>query len=278
MASAIQRMSLLILVSTQCCLAANIFLLFFPTFSHITGPANVAKVLQDQGHNVTIAIPSSQPLLQKLKGKGPNILVYDSLGDLDVGNEIERGVLKGYSRMNLFKEISDKVLRDQQFLENIQAHRPDLIILESTPLIQMWAVIPYKLGIPFMFLGSVNSPHYSRTPILPSVVPYKILDFTDQMTFQQRLFNTWVQFEKYFHDPFTLSDVHIYAPEKPYISMYDLQAKALLWIIIDDSILGYSAPSMTNVKQISHLLTVTPIPLPPKFHFSISKSSIFSFI
>ena len=148
MASTILRMSFLILVATQCCSAANIFLLFFPVFSHITGPANVAKVLQDQGHNVTIAICNSQPLQHKLKGKGVNMLVYDSLGDLDVSKEIGKAVLKGFSSehlfpgMNLFKEISDKVLRDQQFLENIRAHRPDLIILESTPLIQMWAVIP----------------------------------------------------------------------------------------------------------------------------------------
>ena len=35
------------------------------------------------------------------------------------------------------------------------------------------------------------------------------------------------------------------------------------------SILGYGAPSMPNVKQISHLLTVTPkqLPPPPKSHF-----------
>ena len=84
MASTILRMSFLILVATQCCSAANILLLFFPVFGHITGPANVAKVLHDQGHNVTIAIPSSQPLHHKLEGKGPNILLYDSLGDLDV--------------------------------------------------------------------------------------------------------------------------------------------------------------------------------------------------
>ena len=273
MASTILRMSFLILVATQCCSAANIFLLFFPVFSHITGPANVAKVLQDQGHNVTIAICNSQPLQHKLKGKGVNMLVYDSLGDLDVSKEIGKAVLKGFSSehlfpgMNLFKEISDKVLRDQQFLENIRAHRPDLIILESTPLIRMWAVIPYKLGIPFMFLGSINEPQFSRTPLLPSVLPYKMLDFTDQMTFQQRLLNTLVQLQKHFHDPFTFSDVQTYAPEKPYISMYDLQAKALLWIFREDSILGYSSPSMPNVKRVSHLVTVTPKPLPREFQF-----------
>ena len=177
-------------------------------------------MLHNQGHNVTIAISNSQPLQHKLKGKEVNIFVYDSLGDLDVSNEIEKGVLTGFSRMNLFNEISDKVHRDQQFLENIRAHRPDLIILESTPLIQMWAVIPYKLGIPFMFLGSINSPHYSRTPPLPSVVPYKMLDFTDQMTFQQRLLNTWAQLEKYFHDPFTFFLMFKFMLQKNLTSLY----------------------------------------------------------
>ena len=54
----------------------------------------------------------------------------------------------------------------------------------------MWTIIPYKLDIPFIFMGQSMEPQYSRTPPLPSVVPYKNLDFADQMTFQQRLRNT----------------------------------------------------------------------------------------
>ena len=122
-------------------------------------------------------------------------------------------------------------------------------------------------------MGQSMEPQFSRTPPLPSVVPYKKLDFTDQMTFQQRLRNTWTQFKKYFHDPFTFSDVQVYAPEKPYISMYDLQAKALLWIIREDNILGYSAPSMPNVKRVSHLVTVTPKPLPREFQLFMDNAN-----
>ena len=47
--------------------------------------------------------------------------------------------------------------------------------------------------------------------------------------------------------------------------MYDLQAKALLWIIREDNILGYRAPRMPNVKRVSHVVTVTPKPLPREF-------------
>ena len=276
MASSIQIMSLLLLVATQYCSTANIMLLFPPAFSHITGPANVAKVLQDQGHNVTITIPSQ--LKGKLEGKGVNILVYDSLGDLDVNRESERIALEGFFQatifpkhfqnfVKLFAEIFDKILRDEQFLENIRSHKPDVIILDSTPPARMLTIIPYKLNIPFIFMGSAMEPQFSRTPLLPSVVPYKLYDFTDQMTLLQRLVNTLTEFMMYFYDPFTFYDVQIYAPEKSYISMHNLQAKALLWIISEDSILGYGAPSMPNVKQLSHMLTMTPKPLPHEFQF-----------
>ena len=263
------------MVATQCCSAANIFLLLFPFFGHITGPANVAKVLQDQGHKVTVAIPSQ--LQDKLEEKGVNILVYDSLEDLNLNKELEKIVLEIFFQetffpvhfyvLNLIEKICDKILRDEQLVENIRSHRPDLIILDSTGPARMLTMIPYKLDIPFLFMGADMDPQFSRTPILPSVVPNKGFDLTDQMTFLQRLLNTLIQFMTYFFDPFSFTDVNIYAPEKPYISMYDLQAKALLCIITEDSILGYSAPSMPNVKRVSHFVTVTPKPLPPKFQF-----------
>ena len=275
MASSIHRISFLIMVATQCCSAANIFLLFFPLFGHITGPANVAKVLQDQGHKVTIAIPSQ--LQDKLEGKGVNILVYDSLEDVNVHKELEKIVLEIFFQetffpihfkiLNLIEKISDKILRDEQLVKNILSHRPDLIIMDSTGPARMLTIIPYKLDISFLFMGPEMEPQFSRTPILPSVVPNKGFELTDQMTFLQWLLNTLIQFMTYFFDPFTFTDVNIYAPEKPYISMYDPQAKALFWIITEDSILGYSSPSMPYVKQISHLLTVTPKPLLPKFQF-----------
>ena len=276
MALSIQRMSLLILITTQCCLAANIILLYFPVLGHITGPANVADVLQDQGHNVTAVIPLQ--LQDKLKGKRMDILIYDSLGVLNVNKEIENIVLERYFQgtffpipdlymLNLFEEISDKILRDQQLLEKIRARGPDLIILDSTAPARMLTIIAYKLDIPFIFMGLFMEPQFSRTPLLPSVVPNKALGFTDQMTFLQRLLNTLTEFMMYFYDPCSFVDVNIYAPEKPYISMHNLQAKALLWITMEDSILGYGAPSMPNVKQVSHMLTVTPKRLPHEFQF-----------
>ena len=262
MALSIQRMSLLILITTQCCLAANIILLYFPVLGHITGPANVADVLQDQGHNVTAVIPLQ--LQDKRKGKRMYILIYDSLGVLNVNKEIENIVLERYFQgtffpipdlymLNLFEEISDKILRDQQLLETIRARRQDLIILDS-------------IDIPFIFMGSFMEPQFSRTPLLPSVVPNKALGFTDQMTFLQRLLNTLTEFMMYFYDPCSFVDVNIYVPAKPYISMHNLQAKALLWITREDSILDYGAPSMPNVKRVSHMLTVTPKRLPHEFH------------
>lgn len=214
-------------------------------------------------------------MLTDFEDKGINLLLYDSLGNYDVTKEVGETLSKAFFQrrllnfgLDIFNAVSDKILRDQKLLEDIRAHKPDLLILDSTPPARMLTIIAYKLDCPFMFMGLYMNSQFSRTPLLPSVVPNKAFDFTDQMTFLQRLINTLTEFMLYFTDPCThLMLINDYAPEKPYISIQDLQAKGLLWIISGNGVMEYNAPLMPNVKQVSHLLTFTPEPLSHEFQY-----------
>lgn len=257
-----------ILVSFKESYAANILIFCIPAYGQIKGPANVGKVLQDQGNNVTVVIPS--PLIPKVESTGLNLLVYNSLDGFNMLKEVNEVVRNGLalekSSLSMSAEFSkltkialDKILKDESLLEDIKAHKPDLMILTSIPSARMLTIIPYKLNIPFIFISTMAPSQFSRSPILPTAVPNDFLDLTDQMTFFERMTNTFVELALYYFDPFSYDNaVQRYAPEKPYISLYDLQAKALLWIVNHHIVLDYSRPALSNVKHVGHLITLQP--------------------
>lgn len=264
-----------ILVSIKGSYAANVLIFCIPIYSQMKGPANVGKVLQDQGNNVTIAIP--YPMKSKVEGTGLNLLVYSSLDGFNMLKQVDKMVLDGLalekSSLSLSAEFSKLtkiavriILTDERLLKDIKACKPDLMILTSIPSARMLTIIPYKLNISFIFISTMAPSQFSRSPILPTVVPNDFLDFTDQMTFSERITNTFVELASYYFDPFSHDNaVQRYAPEKPYISLHDLQAKALLWIVDHHIVLDYSPPALPNVKHVGHLLTLQPKPLSQEY-------------
>ena len=255
---------------------AKIFFLGYPAYSHVIGPLNVAKFLQDHGHNVLIAIP---PQFQaKLKDKGVKLLIYNGLGDFPEQNMGTDSILKSYfankSKASIateatvaLKSVTTKIIKDVKLLEEIKHFKPDLMIMDSAPIAAILTYIPYKLEIPFVFVGLFFIPQYARNPILPSVLPnemFPVISYTDHMSFSQRLFNTFLEFVTFWYNPL-INDALIneYLSEKPYISLQDLLPKALLWIIQQHNVLDYNPPTTPNVKRVGSLLSLTPKPLPP---------------
>jgi hypothetical protein len=237
---------LVFLTFAQCCSAAKILILGIPFYSHLSGPANVGKFLQNQGHDVHIAIPPR--MKEKMERHGVELLLYNGLGEFpenrylqDLNHLIMKLYFEGapspqsrlYKKDNVLvvrtRNTATKIVKDIILRKNIEKFKPDLIILDSNPAAIMLTLIPYKLDIPFIMMGSLGSPQCKRTPILPTVFPMKFLPFTDQMTFQQRLLNTFVELLSYRENRFINSSlIEEYVPEKPRISLIDLQAKAQL--------------------------------------------------
>ena len=258
--------------------AAKILFLSYPIYSHIIGPLNVAKFLQDHGHDVLIAVP---PQFQaKFKDKGVKLLIYHGLGDFPEHNMGTDIILKSYfankSKPSIaldtavaLKSVTTKMIKDVKLLEDTEQFKPDLMIMDSAPIATMLTYIPYKLDIPFVLIGSTFIPQYARNPILPSVLPnemFPVISYNDHMSFPQRLFNTFLDFLTFWHNPLINNAlINEYLSEKPYISLQDLLPKALLWIIQQHNVLDYNPPTTPNVKRVGSLLSLNPKPLPPDF-------------
>ena len=265
-----------ILLFVLCCSAANILIIEMPFYSHLDGPANVGKLLQNQGHNVRLLIPPQMEA--KLENHGIPFIIYHSLGDYYESRLVWDMTWKIYCGntellpkvMETLSNIATKIVRDVALLKNIKNFKPDLIIMDPTPIAIMLTLIPYKLDIPFIMMGSAAFPQYKRVPILPTAFPSALLPYTDQMTFLQRVHNTLFQLVLYWHHVMVNSSlIYEYVPEKPYISPIDLSAKAQLWI---DVVLDHGEPTMPNVKTVPHLQQLTAKPLPPEFQSFIDSA------
>ncbi len=259
------------------CSAKNILFLGYPSYSHLFGPANVGKFLQSQGHNVLLASPPQ--LKDKLEEHGVKLLLYHSLGDYPEERLLRNYLLREYfatssilqrlqvilhgnEAIQLVKSVVTKMLKDDQLFHDIEDFKPDLIVMDSSPIAIMLTLIPYRQNVPFIMMGSGEPPQHTRAPVVPAVHPHNWLPFTDQMNFLQRALNTITYLLAYRVNPFIDSSfITEYIGEKPYISPIDLRAKALLWTIRQHSVLSYNPPTMPNVKRVGHLQTLTPKPL-----------------
>ncbi|XP_028400317.1 UDP-glucuronosyltransferase 2B14-like [Dendronephthya gigantea] len=262
--------------NSRCCWTAKIIFLYYPSYSHHVGPVNVAKLLKDQGHEVLVAVP---PQLQpSLEDKGVKLLLYHGLGDFSERHMGTNIILRNYfegkntassDAIVALTNVTTKIMKDATFLEDIKNFHPDLMVLDSAPISAMLTYISYKLDIPFIFIGLFFIPQYARSPILPSVIPnemYPVISYTDHMTFQQRLINTFLELLTYWFNPLVNTTfVREYLAEKPYISLRDLQAKSPLWLIQHHGVLDYNQPISPNVKRVGGLLPRTARPLSPEF-------------
>ncbi len=274
-------LAIALLTIAQCCSAKNILFLGYPAYSHLFGLANVGKFLQTQGHNVLLASPPQ--LKDKLEEHGVDLLLYHSLGDFSEERLIRNNLLQDYFATSsvlqdlqavlhgnkvtqLVTSALTKILKDDQLFKDIEDFKPDLIVMDSSSIAIMLPLIPYKLNVPFIMMGSEDPPQRTRAPIVPTVDPQNAFPYTDQMNFLQRVGNTITHLLAYrlsiYIDSPTITE---YIAEKPYISPIDLQAKAQLWIIRQHGVLSYNPPTMPNVKRVGHLQTLTPKALPSEF-------------
>ncbi|XP_046851980.1 UDP-glucuronosyltransferase 1A5-like isoform X2 [Xenia sp. Carnegie-2017] len=163
--------------------------------------------------------------------------------------------------------ISTKILKDNYFVKEIKKFDPELILLDSSVPAFMLVLIPYKFDVPFIMIGEKDYPHLTRTPIVHTVFPQIIFSsYTDQMNFQQRLLNTLLSLMRYWIHPMNnVSLLSEFVPEKPYVSPIELQTRAQLWIIWQQSVFSYNEPMMPNVKRVGHLHNPSLRELPIEF-------------
>ncbi|XP_067650946.1 UDP-glucuronosyltransferase 2B7-like [Haliotis asinina] len=261
--------------------AARILILYMPTYSHIRGSLNVATELASHGHVVWNALSTELASHKGLQAQGVHILTYKSVDKYDFDKVIREHMVKGRLEedistlpLGFLRDICDSILSDQELFRRIEELNFDLIILDAIPIARMLTIIPHRLDIPFIFIGAAFEPQVSRTPFIPSAFPFIISSRTPKMDFLTRVANviTTVMYV-FVYDPFsTYRPVATYAPEKPYLSMEALTAKAWLWLIDIEPLLDYPAATLPNVKRIGSLSASEPKPLPQEYKEFMDKA------
>lgn len=266
--------------------AKRVILFPAPTTSYIIYHANIASALIDLGHEVWICIPHY--LLQRdlVKNKSIKLIEFgkDS-GDLTtrfVGNNLVdkfwagedvQGVWKMLQLSSSFGRGYESTLSDKSLIDSVGDIKADLFVLDFVMFHMNNIVLPYKFDIPYAMIGTMHDVVLSRVPFSPAATPLTEDWTSDKMTFKQRLeatvFYMWTMFFEVYYDSSVLAK---YAPEKPYVSIADLAARAEIFIAELDPILDYPRPMLPNTKLVGGSSVSPAKPLVGEFKEFVEQS------
>ncbi|PVD38924.1 hypothetical protein C0Q70_01549 [Pomacea canaliculata] len=251
----------------------RVVLMPMPTPSHTKYMTHVAQALAQQGHEVWLTMPDY--LVKRSFLDTTNFTIIELTAFPNYEEILMEGLAERYFNYQtedllVFcragREFCDRILKNKHIFEQIKTLRPDFFVLDNLAFVKMLAIIPYRLGVPFAYLGSSYDVTTQRIPIVPCNIPHVMTGFNHHTTFYQRIVNFVLHLYPSLIDQCVYQDaVSRYAPEMPYLPIDILIARADIWLVETDHILDYPKPTMPNVKLIGGTATGPGKPLPPQF-------------
>lgn len=270
---------ILTLLSVHMTTGRNIIFLSLPFYGHLNPMVKTASELSKLGHTSYILIseryrtkfntPTAgvkfvtfEESAEFLKLKEETIKFFALTGELSMGNMIRS-----------LNKVSDHYLFNEKLFLTLKSLNASLAIVDGNFMCMFMAIFAHKLDIPFIFLGLHIQLPWHRTPWAPAVFPVKLFQFSDRMTFLQRLANfLFITAEYIYPLGIPSRSVQEYAPERPEIDYRDLMKKIELFIIDTDTYLDIPLPALPNVKYIGGLATGPAEPLQGDILEFVSKS------
>jgi len=147
---------------------------------------------------------------------------------------------------------------DEDSLDELEKERFDVAVVDVLFFSKCRYLIPHRLQIPWITYSDGIDPLSVRVPWLPSFVPSPILPLSDQMTFTERLENTFSFLLFSCWLPLKLAHPREEVLEKfrrygYFRSIYELESKTALWFMSKDVALDYPRPTMPNMIKIGGL-------------------------
>ncbi|XP_059139409.1 UDP-glucuronosyltransferase 1A1-like [Physella acuta] len=230
-----------------------------PNVSHTRYLTNVARALTTHGHEAWVCMPVSVAEQSVFNMTGIHVLEY-SKREVNVVEDYMRYVRDAYWKdesvdmermMSILFDHMQMMMEDAKLEAAIREIKPDLMILDNLPHMRTIAVMAYKLGIPFAFVGPLYDPVPYRVPFTTATFPSSLFPHTDSMNFQQRLTSFLIHSVTVVFELFGYTDaVRRYAPEKPYLPVRQLTSQAEIVLIESDPIMDYPKVGLPNVKLI----------------------------
>lgn len=270
----------------QSATAAKLLLWPFPYYSHIEDMMHVARGLMTKGHSIHLILPPSLPKIDKYRNEpGLTLIEYkvkdrDWYGFMSESEENAETMLDEVLKMTViqdfrinvegFCEFCTNPLSDPELYSKVKEEGYDLAIIDAFPLSRCHYILMYSLNIPYISLVTQYEPWLSRTPALPSFVPFQLHSppSTPDMSLFERLQNLWSQIDWHYNTQIPCMDssmVSRFSPGKPEVSLDYLASKSLLWLRNSDFVLDYPRPVMPNEVNIGGVSTQPAKKLPKDF-------------
>jgi hypothetical protein len=168
--------------------AAKILIVTFMNESHFLELNGVGQPLLDRGHEVYVLF-DSETTLPKSADKRYKVVNYKVQFHAKAWSsdaESQKKFIEATRDINvddgflavLTKDICINMVSDKELFPKLEALKFDLVIVDNF-LAPCFFLVPYKLGLPYVSVGSVLFSWYLRLPMLPSVleptIDYKTL-------------------------------------------------------------------------------------------------------
>jgi len=262
--------------------ASNILFAPFPYKSHV-GQMNVlGSGLKAKGHSIFIILPESYPDLEAAR-KIFHVLTY-RVKDPDFysippseADDIMASVISVTPvediRTNVegFIQFCTNCLEDEQLVAEISQKQIDIAVVDSMPNSRCYFILMHNLNIPYLGFTTQYEPWLTKTPALPSFVPFPFAAvYTDRMTFFERVGNLLALLDwsarpsvEFLEDEFVTKYLTRHLPDGRPVTYASLASKSQLWLVDTDWALEFPRPVMPNEIHVGGLTTRAAQPVQP---------------
>ncbi|NWV11068.1 UD11 glucuronosyltransferase, partial [Ptilonorhynchus violaceus] len=238
--------------------------------SHWLSMRQVLDILRQKGHEVVVVAPEaslhikpskdlvmkmySVPYTQEEMEKDFKVFLHTAFEE---GSFLER-FLKVYEGMKKLGNMSaascEHLLQNKELIRYLEESKFDAILTD--PVVPCGLILAEHLSLPSVyFLRGVPCGldlEATQCPSPPSYVPRGFTQFTDRMTFLQRVQNLLYDTPNFFLCDFAFEPFSKLASEflKRDVTVLDLLRKGSVWLLRLEFVLDYPRPLMPNIIPI----------------------------
>ena len=265
--------ALLTTSSGESVVKGEILALQMPILSRWMVLKTLARELKEFGYKTTIVIPDDRDVEKSMTGGEIDVIVSEGMSQFQsilksMAPELVRqgfsgktGFVRGFQN---FDKFCPYLVEDKTLMKKLRKRKFDMALIDTLFVDLCTSVIPYKLSIPYVRFGRNFKLQEMRTLIHPGVFPaVMFFPLSDKMSYLQRVENSLIYMKLLtFPDPLNPSEiVKMHAPEMPYITNEQLQAKTELYLIETDELIDYHLPTTPDMKLIGGTETRPAKPL-----------------
>ena len=256
----------------------RILLIPTPFQSHLNYFIPFGEGLVEGGHEAHIVLSSGSKNIDDIKKKGLKVLLYhpaDGICQLATDSfhrNVSDAMLANPDIHNLAAIVApavakecDNFLTDDSVLQEATALDFDLAIVDGLFFARCLYLFPRRLGIPYITMTTFQEMWHAKIPAMPSHVPFHYSDFSERMTFIERVKNTLINIMWLLSSrtcpPLSAGIRESYSAILARDNFDELILQSKLWFFNTDIAVDYPKPTMPNVVYIGGMSPKPPNPL-----------------